>query len=167
MMAEGEGAEDVGLAVAGDVPVARWIAGAEVVVATDEGDGELAVRFSPGGDGIHGVGESALARMEQVAEDDEVFGGGRVDEAGDALQVAGGGALGCGDAGGAEGGGLAEVRVGDEEGALRGVFDGAVGVEAEFGAGEDGAGGGGGARWGGLVGAGNHAEAIQKMKSEK
>jgi len=120
--------ERVGMDLIGntEVPVGWRIAGGAVVVASYEEDVEAREGSSPVGDGGHDGGLAAAAGVEQVAEDDQAGGAERGDERGEAGEVGVGGALGDGDADGAEGGRFAQVSVGDDERVTAGPEEGAL-----------------------------------------
>lgn len=129
---EPEGAELVGAADALDAPVAGRVSGGAVVVAADQEDVERRVRGAPRGDGVdRGCVEPALV-VEEVAQHDEARCAGEGEGVVESREVGAGRAAGDGDACVAEGGGLAKVRVGEEEGAFARPEDGAVGEERQI-----------------------------------
>ena len=98
-----------------DAPLGGEIACVAVVVAGDEGHLEVGAVGAPPCDGVDGAWGEALAVVDEVAEYDEVCGFCLFERARECVEVAVGGVLWDGDAGCAEGGGFAEVDIGDEE----------------------------------------------------
>lgn len=99
-----------------------------IVIAFDESDGPF---FEPGKELFEDFGGAADFGVEDIAGDDEVGGVCLFEEGVDASEVAGGVAFRDGEAAGAEGGGFAEVGVGEDEGAGVGEEEGFVGEEGD------------------------------------
>lgn len=129
---EPEGAEVDGAGEAVDAPFGGRIAGGAVVVAADERDAKVGALRAPVREGADGGGVEAALVVEEVSEDDEVFGAGEFERVGESRKVGGCRAARDGNACVAEGGGLAEVGVGEEERALAGPVGAAVGQERQY-----------------------------------
>ena len=129
---EPERSEVDGAGEAFDAPVGGGGAGGAVVVSADERDAQVGALRAPVREGVDGGGVKAALVMEEIAEDDEVICACEVERVGEAREVGGGGSDRDGDAGVAEGGGLAQVGVGEEEGALAGPVGAALGEQCQY-----------------------------------
>lgn len=164
-VAELEAGVDESFVNGGHGPAWRRVTGVLIVVAADEEHLHVRPVIAPGSDEVEECGIACVFGVEEIAEDDEAGGGGGGQEGAEAIEV------GLGDAeaelgierqaAGGERGCLAEVEVGDEEGAGVGPPDGAAGEEDEGDAAvreraatgaEERIGDGLGGVWGGLVG---------------
>lgn len=116
---------------AADVPLARRVAGAGVVVAADQEhvDARADGRGAKIGEGGECFGCAAGGCVEEIAEEENPGRGGFVDERGKTSEVGAGGEFGNRDARGTEGGGLAEVEIGDDERGGRRPVDRAIGEQ--------------------------------------
>jgi hypothetical protein len=129
---ETEGSEVDWSGEAFDAPLGGGISGGAVVVAADERDVKVGSLCAPGGEGVDGGRVEAALVVEEIAQDDEALRAGEVERVGEAREVGGRCAARDGDAGVAEGGGFAEVGVGEEECAFARPIGAAVGEEDQI-----------------------------------
>ncbi len=76
-----------------DAQRCRWIAGVIVVITADERDGQLAPRSPPPVERVDRVWLHAGARVQQVAEDQQLFRAGIGDRCVEPVQASAGGAM--------------------------------------------------------------------------
>lgn len=129
---EPEGREVDGAGEAFDAPIGGRVSGGAVVVAADERDAEVGSLRAPGCEGVDGGRVEAALVVEEVAQDDEALRAGEVEGVGEAREVGGRCAARDGDARVAEGGGLSEVGVGEEECAFARPIGASVGEEDQI-----------------------------------
>jgi hypothetical protein len=106
---------DFRLVGAVDAPVGGRITGALVVVAAHQQNRQVGVLIAPRGEGGERARVAAFAVVQQIAEDDESGRFGADERGRQSGEVGARIAFGQGDAMGAEGRCLADVRIGDEQ----------------------------------------------------
>lgn len=121
-----------GSAEAIDAPGRGRIAGGSVVVAADERDRERGMIGAPACHLVDGAIVHAALVVEEVAQDDDARRGGEFEGVRETVEVGAGGSRGNGDARVAERRGLAEMSVGEEEGAFARPERAAVGEQDQI-----------------------------------